>query len=73
MKKEKALAKEIRLTGMTQKEIAKKIGVSEVTVSNWINGNAVISPVCVRKLTEVGIPKQAIREPSREVWHEVWI
>lgn len=67
MKKEKLLAKEIRLIGMTQKEVAKKLGVSEMTVSNWITGNAVISPVYVRKLSEIGIPKQAIREPSKEV------
>ena len=67
MKKEKLLAKEIRLIGMTQKEVAKKVGASEMTVSNWITGNAVISPVYVRKLSDIGIPKQAIREPSKEV------
>lgn len=67
MKKEKLLAKEIRLIGMTQKDVAKKIGTSEITVSNWITGNSVISPVYVMKLAEIGIPKTAIREPSKEV------
>ena len=67
MKKEKLLAKEIRLSGMTQKDIAKKLGVSEMAVSNWITGNTVISPTYVRKLNEIGIPEKAIREPSKEV------
>jgi len=67
LKKEKLLAKEIRLAGMTQKDIAKKLGVSEMAVSNWITGNTVISPVYVRKLNEIGIPEQAIREPAKEI------
>lgn len=38
------------LAGKTQVELAKGIGISEVSVSNWINGNAVPRPNTVDKI-----------------------
>lgn len=38
------------LSGKTQVELAKGIGISEVSVSNWINGNAVPRPNTVDKI-----------------------
>ena len=33
------LAEEIRLSGMTQTEIAKKVGVSQQTISHYVKGD----------------------------------
>jgi len=67
MAKEKQLAREIRLLGLKRDEAARLLDVSEVTLSNWINGKHPIHPVSVRKLQEIGIPLSAVREPAKEV------
>ena len=64
---ERQLSKELRLLGIERKDAADKIGVTEATLSNWIRGVYPISPVGVRILKEMGIPKKAIRDPSKEV------
>ena len=67
MKKEKLLAREIRFLCMSQKELADKLGVHENTVSNWVTGSAIISPVFFAKMKDLGIPVKALKEPSKEV------
>ncbi|MBR1911711.1 MAG: helix-turn-helix domain-containing protein [Treponema sp.] len=43
----------LRIKGMSQKELASRIGVSEVTVSRWLNGERNPSVRTVEKLAEV--------------------
>ena len=64
---EKQLAKEIRLLGLKRDEAAKILGVTETTLSHWINGKHPIRPVSVAKLREMGVPDVAIRNPAMEV------
>jgi len=64
---EKQLAKEIRLLGLTREEAAKRLGVTETTLSHWINGKHPIPPLSVLKLKEIGVPSTAIRYPAMEV------
>ena len=64
---EKQLAKEIRLLGLKRDEAAKMLGVTETTLSHWINGKHPIPPLSVMKLKELGIPVAAIRSPAMEV------
>ena len=63
---EKQLAKEIRLLGLKRNEAAKLLGVTETTLSHWINGKHPIPPVSVAKLRELGIPLTVIRDPAME-------
>lgn len=47
--------------GMTQKEWAKKLGVSNVTVVNWEKGNTEPSLSVLRRMSELsGIPMDFI-------------
>ena len=43
----------IKLRGMTQKEFASKLGVSEVTVSRWLTGERNPSAENIAKMAEV--------------------
>lgn len=43
----------IQSKGMKQKWLAQKIGVSEVTLSNWVNGKAVPKKEHLEKLCEI--------------------
>ncbi len=43
----------IQSKGMKQKWLAQKIGVSEVTLSNWVNGKAVPKEKHLEKLCEI--------------------
>ena len=36
---QKKLAEEIKLSGMTQREIAEKVGVSQQTISHYVRGD----------------------------------
>lgn len=65
MRKEKRLAREIRLLGLTQAEFGEKIGVSRQQVSNWCCGHT-ISPKNVKKLYKAGISKKAVADPAGE-------
>jgi transcriptional regulator with XRE-family HTH domain len=67
LKKERQLSKELRLLGLSQKDVAEKFGITRATVSNWCRGEKPISPIMVRKLLDVGIPIKAIREPFKKV------
>lgn len=67
MKKEKRLAKELRLLGYNYKDIADLLGVSKQSISNWVNGENRISPIMVKKLSEYGISKDALANPTELV------
>ena len=52
--------------GMTQKEWAKKLGVSNVTVVNWEKGNTEPSLSILRRMSELsGIPMDFIFVPDK--------
>jgi len=67
MRSEKQLAREIRYLGKTQKGFAEDLGVHENTVSNWVMGTAIISPVLFKKMIDMGIPARALKDPAKEV------
>ncbi len=62
---EKNLAREIRLLGKSREQVAKKIGVTVTTLSNWINGRYPISPEGVTGLRELGVTQQALDDPEK--------
>jgi DNA-binding XRE family transcriptional regulator len=65
--KETVLQKAIRQKCMmTMEEVANKIGVHPVTISNWNTGKAIMHPVSFRKLLDMGIPKSVLLNPSKE-------
>ena len=64
---ETALAREIRFLGFKQKEFADILGTTESTVSRWVTGDLLISPVMFTKMKEKGIPVKALKDPSKEV------
>jgi len=47
------LKKIFKNKGIKQKWIAEKLGVSEVTVSNWVNRKAVPKDIHLKKLAEL--------------------
>lgn len=52
--------------GMTQKEWAKKLGVSNVTVINWEKGNTEPSLSVLRRMSELsGVPMDFIFVPDK--------
>ncbi len=52
--------------GMTQKEWAKRLGVSNVTVVNWEKGNTEPSLSVLRRMSELsGIPMDFIFVPDK--------
>ena len=52
--------------GMTQKEWAKNLGVSNVTVVNWEKGNTEPSLSVLRRMSELsGIPMDFIFVPDK--------
>lgn len=66
---EKRLSMEIRLLGLSRKEAAQKLGISQETLSRWINFRKPITPLGVRLLQEMGISKQAIQYPGEELYN----
>lgn len=65
--KEKRLKRELRLLGLSPKSAAKKLGVSEQTINNYICARSPIKACIVAKLRKWGITKKAILNPSEEV------
>lgn len=52
--------------GLTQKELAKMLGVSNVTIVNWEKGNSEPSVSQLRKISELsGIPMDFIFIPDK--------
>lgn len=52
--------------GLSQKEMAKILGVSNTTVCNWENGNSEPSASQLRKISELsGIPMDFIFVPDK--------
>ena len=64
---ENILAKEVRLLGYTQEELAKELGIATNSFSSWISGKRKISGKMVRLLREKGITQKAIANPTIEV------
>ena len=64
---EKQLSMEIRLLGITRAEMAKKAGISESTLSKWLNGGIRINAGGVRTFIQVGCSMKAIKDPTKEV------
>ena len=55
-------------TGMTQKEWAEKLGVTDVTVNNWENGKTEPTLSQLRKMSDLsGIPMDFIFASHRRV------
>ena len=67
MGKEKKLAKEIRLLGLTRHDVAGMLNITEATLSNWVTGKHPIPPIGVRKLQDIGVSLAAVKDPSKEV------
>lgn len=63
----KALKKALRLYGMTSGDLARKLEVTEATVSRWITGENAPHPVHVRKMIELGIDRKVAAFPSVDV------
>ena len=52
--------------GLTQTELAEKIGVTRATVANWETGKAIIPATALKKLSELsGIPMDFIFVPEK--------
>lgn len=62
----KILKKEMRELGMTSKALAKKVGVSEATITHWINGKFLPSMDNMTKLRKLGFSQRARVAPSIE-------
>lgn len=57
------LKKVLRSKGVKQKWIAEKLGVSEVTLSNWVNEKAKPTETHLKKLSELlDIPLAQLKE-----------
>ena len=65
--KENILAKEVRLLGYTQEELADELGIATNSFSPWISGKRKISGKMVRLLRGKGISQKAIENPTQEV------
>ena len=65
--KENILARDIRLLGYTQEQLAKKMGISVNSFSIWITGRRLISGKMVRRLLKEGISKEALSNPTKEI------
>jgi len=63
-KQERLLKKELRLLGMSQTKAADKLGVTRVTINNWISGRIFIPPEMVVELQKMGITKKAVTTPD---------
>ena len=67
MKKEKCLTRELRLLGFSHRKIATLLKVSPVTVTNWVNGKHRIGHMSAIKLIELGVSREAVSSPFKEV------
>ena len=62
----KALRKEMKSLGMTSKDLAEAVGVTESAVKKWLGGGSP-KPVHVVKMKELGISVDAAIYPSKEI------
>jgi len=49
---------------MSQTKAADKLGVTRVTINNWISGRIFIPPEMVVELQKMGITKKAVTTPD---------
>jgi DNA-binding transcriptional regulator YiaG len=65
--KENLLKREIRLKGMSVKEFADKIGVSEGTLANWNQGHKAPQGRHIALMRKEGISEEALAHPHKMV------
>ena len=63
----KALAKEIKLLGLSPEEFGKEIGVSRQSVYNWLKGKVNPKAKHIKRMRELEISEEAALNPSKEV------
>ena len=63
----KALTKEMKEKRMTFKMLAKKLGVSTVTINNWISGKCSPNFENMDGLALLGFSTTVCLEPSKEI------
>ena len=63
----KILKAEMKLMGITIKELSTEMGVTVGTVSNWIHGNNEPTPRHTKRLRGLGFSDAACLEPSKDV------
>ncbi|MCP5006889.1 MAG: hypothetical protein GY941_23525 [Planctomycetes bacterium] len=66
-RKERLLEQELRIKGFNRERAAKKLGVTEITLHNWIHGHYRINADACKILKKIGIDEKAIRNPSELV------
>lgn len=63
----KILKAEMKLKGITIKELSKTLGVMVGTVSNWIHGKSSPTPKYTKRLKDLGFTDTACLYPSKDV------
>ena len=62
------LQKLIQTRGIKQKWLAQQIGVSEVTISNWMRGNHIPTEENLKKISEVlNMDLQLLKDAINEI------
>ena len=61
------LRREIKLKGMTIKEVAAELDVSETAMYLWMAGKFLPRAVSVKKMLDMGFSEEAVISPSKEV------
>ena len=61
------LRREIKLKGMTIKEVAAELDVSETAMYLWMAGKFLPRAVRVKKMLDMGFSEEAVISPSKEV------
>jgi len=57
---------ERRLLGLTQEQLAEKLGVNVRTVNNWERAKFKPNPDCCKKLTDLGFSTESVLNPLGE-------
>lgn len=65
--KKNIFKEEARDLGLTMGRVGVKIGVSNKTLTQWVNGVCRPRPENVLKLKDLGFSQKAIANPSKEV------
>lgn len=63
----KLIVKEMKLLGLTHKDAALKIGVSEKTIGNWVSGSCLPAVKNIKSMVRAGFSELAILCPTMEV------
>ena len=63
----KQLQKEMKLKGITNVQLAKRIGVSAMAVHNWLSGRYSPTAPNVKKMKQLGFSDSACLDPSKDI------